>query len=318
MPPEGSGPGVIDAAGVAARLDYPALVERIESFFRDGCVVPVRHHHIVDMADEAEATLLLMPAWRVGDVIGVKVASVFPDNANRDLPSIFASMLLLDGHTGKPRALIEGGELTVRRTAAASALAARFLARADAAHHLMVGTGAMAPHLIRAHATQRPIRRVSLWGRNPDKAARLANVLKAEGLPVEPVEDLAAAVPEADIVSCATLSNDPLVCGDWLRPGQHLDLVGAFNPAMRESDDEAVLKSQVYVDTRAGALVEGGDIVDPLKRGIITKDHIRGDLFELCRGETPGRQDDDAITLFKSVGTALEDLAAAQLVSERL
>jgi ornithine cyclodeaminase/alanine dehydrogenase-like protein (mu-crystallin family) len=187
---------------------------------------------------------------------------------------------------------------------------------------LMIGTGALAPQLIRVHAKVRPIREVAIWGRRPEEAEKLANAL-SQSLPqaigraisVRAVTDRRQAVAAADIVSCATLSKTPLVEGDWLREGQHIDLVGAYTPQMRESDDRAVWRARVFVDTRAGALKEGGDIVQPLANGTIDEDDVIADLFELARGQQTGRLVGDAttITLFKSVGAALEDLAAAEL-----
>ena len=307
----------ITAAEVDHALDYRTLAERIDSLFRAGCTVPARHHHEV-ATDGAPATLLLMPAWREGGALGVKTVSVFPDNAAKGLPSIMGTYLLLDGTTGRPRAIIDGTSLTLHRTAAASALAARYLARANSARLLMVGAGALAPHLVRAHAAMRPIRWVRIWNRHPDKAEALARDLAGESLDVSASTDLAADAAWADIVCCATMARTPLIAGAWLEPGTHLDLVGSFTPAMREADDEAVRRARLFVDTRHGALTEAGDIVDPLTRGVIAESDIVADLFELARGEAPGRLDDSEITLFKSVGTALEDLAAAELVVERV
>jgi alanine dehydrogenase len=308
---------IVGPSEVHAALDFPSLVETLRQMFRSGCEVPVRHHHNVAVPDAADATLLLMPAWQPGRHVGVKVVTVFPSNAARSLPSVMGIYVLLDGRTGEPRALIDGPALTLRRTAAASALAAAYLARPDCERLLVVGTGALAPHLVEAHASVRPIRNVLVWGRDPEKAAKLAHRLDRRNLAVAATRDLAAAVRGADIVTCATLSEAPLVLGQWLPLGVHLDLVGGFTPAMREADDEAVRRARVFVDTRAGAMKEAGDIVQPLAAGILDADDIAGDLFELCRGTRSGRRYHDQITLFKSVGTALEDLAAAQLAFER-
>jgi ornithine cyclodeaminase len=259
-----------------------------------------------------------MPAWQPGTALGIKIVSVFPGNAAKGLPAVMGQYLLLDATTGAPKALIDGTALTLRRTAAASALASRFLSRADAAHLLMVGTGALAPHLIAAHCAVRPIRRVTIWGRNADHARATADKLDLPGISVTVAPMLEDAAGEADIITCATLATAPLVRGEWLRAGQHLDLVGGFTPAMREADDEAVRRAAVYVDTRGGAMKEAGDIVQPLASVALTAAAIKGDLFDLCRGAAPGRGGAGEITLFKSVGTALEDLAAAKLVAERL
>ena len=312
---------VISAAEVEAGLDWPSLVERLRQAFRRDAEVPLRHHHTIDnpsgVAGGRDATLLLMPAWRRGGYIGVKVVTVFPSNAERSLPAVMGVYLLLDGATGAPAALIDGPMLTLKRTAAASALASSYLSRPDSERLLMVGTGALAPHLITAHASVRPIGTVLIWGRNPEKAARLAKRLNRKNFRVNATDQLPEAAKGADIISCATLSQEPLVKGEWLQPGTHLDLVGAFTPAMRESDDAAIRKSRVFVDTRAGACNEGGDIVQPIEAGVLDPDDIAGDLFELTRGERAGRRFYTQITLFKSVGTALEDLAAAELAVER-
>jgi ornithine cyclodeaminase len=312
---------ILSAAEVDAALDDIALIDRLEAMFRAGCETPLRHHHLLP----DKAMLLLMPAWTARHV-GIKLVTVFPDNAKRSLPSVFGQYVLLDGQTGQPKALLDGTMLTKRRTACASGLAARYLAAADATRLLMIGTGALAPHLIRVHAKVRPIREVAIWGRRPAAAEQLARTL-AESLPsavgravtVRAVADRKTAVAEADIVSCATLSSEPLVEGDWLREGQHIDLVGAYTPAMRESDDRAVWRARVHVDTRAGALKEAGDIVQPLRNGTIDEDDVIADLFDLTRGHQSGRLPGDrtSITLFKSVGTALEDLAAAELAVEQ-
>ncbi|MGH7006310.1 MAG: ornithine cyclodeaminase family protein, partial [Alphaproteobacteria bacterium] len=286
--------------------------------FKAGCEVPLRHHHSIAVPGAPEATLLLMPAWLPGAALGIKIVTVFPGNAARSLPAVMGQYLLLDAATGAPKALIDGTALTLRRTAAASALASRFLSRTDSVNLLMAGTGALAPHLAAAHCSVRPIRRVSVWGRNPEHACAMAAKLDLGNATVSVAADLAKAVAEADIISCATLATEPLIRGAWLKPGQHLDLVGGFTPAMREADDDAVRRAAVYIDTRGGAMNEAGDIVQPLANGALKAEAIKGDLFDLCRGTVPGRTDAEAITLFKSVGTALEDLAAARLVAERL
>ena len=310
---------IVGAADIHRLLDFPSLVEALRAMFRDGCEVPARHHHRVapGEAGGAGGTLLLMPAWQKGRALGVKIVTVFPDNAGLGLPSVYGSYLVLDAVTGRPAAFLDGTALTLRRTAAASALAAGYLAREDASAHLIVGTGALAPHLVAAHAAIRPIRETRIWGRDPAKAAALAARLAASGIAAAPAGDLREAVASADIVTCATLAREPLICGAWLRPGTHLDLVGGFTPQMREADDAAVARARVYIDTEM-ALTEAGDIVQPLASGALTRERIAGDLFGLVRGTCAGRRDDTAITLFKSVGSALEDLAAAQLALGRL
>jgi len=306
----------IGGAELKTVLHHRMLIERLRQTFRDGVEVPLRHHHTVQTHGDNDATLLLMPAWEVGHTIGIKIVTVFPDNGAKDLPAVQGSYLLLDGKTGVPQALIDGPALTKRRTAAASALAATYLARPDAERLLVVGTGALAPELIEAYTAVLPIKHVLVWGRNPEKAQKVASRFHRPKFRIQATDDLEGAVKGAHIVSCATLSKQPLIKGEWLQEGQHLDLIGGFTPEMREADDDCVRRARVFVDTREGACKEAGDIVQPMASGILTPEDIAGDLYDLTRGERAGRRFYDQITLFKSVGTALEDLAAAQLAVE--
>ncbi len=308
---------VVSAADVDARLDDASLIESLRMAFRGACTAPLRHRHSVPTNDGSEGVMLLKPAWRPGGPIAVKVVNIFPDNAGRGLPSVQGAVMLFDGATGEALATIDGPALTVRRTAAASALAADYLARRDAGRLLVVGTGQLAPALARAHATVRPIETVEIWGRNFDKAKALAKQLSSEGMNATAVVAIRDAVERADIVTCATLASDPLIRGDWLHAGIHLDLVGSFTPEMREADDRALRRARLFVDTREGALAEAGELVQAIAAGVIAPGDVAGELSELCRGEVVGRSSDDEVTLFKSVGTALEDLAAAELAFAR-
>lgn len=313
-----------DGAAVDAALGYPALVDILQAVFRQGAIAPLRHHHAIALEGRPEATLLLMPAWEAkepggdtaGRYMGVKTVTVFPDNAARGMPAVLGTYLLLSAATGETLAVMDATRLTARRTAAASALASRFLARPDASRLLMVGAGALAPQLVRAHASVRSVREVAIWNRSSDRAKALAAELASTGLGVSVASDLEAAARRADIISTATISAEPLIRGDWLRPGTHVDSVGAYKPNMRETDDAVVRRARIYVDTRPGAFNEAGDILLPLAAGVIGKEAVLGDLFELCRGTVPGRGSDDEITFFKSVGASIEDLAAAIAVYE--
>ncbi len=308
-----------DGAAVDAALAYPGLVDILQAAFKQGAIAPLRHHHAIALAGRPEATLLLMPAWEAeasgspfaGRHLGVKTVTVFPDNAARAKPAVFGTYLLLSAETGETLAVMDATRLTAWRTGAASALASRYLSRANASRLLMVGAGALAPQLVAAHASVRPIREVALWNRSPERARVLAGTLAAPGLDVSIAGDLEAAVRRADIVSAATISAEPLIRGDWLAPGTHVDCVGAYKPSMRETDDAVVRRARIYVDTRPGAFAEAGDIVQPLQAGVIGKEAVIGDLFDLARGTVAGRQTSGEITFFKSVGAAIEDLAAA-------
>jgi ornithine cyclodeaminase/alanine dehydrogenase-like protein (mu-crystallin family) len=267
---------------------------------------------------------LLMPAWQVGKYLGVKMVTVSPKNGKYNLPSIHGIYTLFDAAQGMPLAQINATTLTAQRTAAASALASSFLSKKNSKTLLMVGTGALAPELIRAHISVRPIETVYVWGRNLEKAKAVSNfitkylqVSEKANFEVFPIENIEEGIEKADIISCATLSPTPLIFGKNLKAGQHLDLVGAYRPDMREADDEVILKSSVFIDTYDG-MHESGDIASPLKDGILKRENICGDLFQLCRGEKTGRKNNNEITFFKSVGHALEDLAAAKLIYEKL
>ncbi len=308
---------ILDADAVAEALTYPDLIDALDTAFRGGFTVPVRAHHNLPTASGRDATLLVMPAWSDSGYLGLKTVIVAPDNAERGLPAVQATYQLFDRATGRSLALLDGPTITARRTASASALAARYLAAPGATKLLMVGTGVLARHLPAAHAAVRPITEIKVWGRTMAKAEETAADIRAQGLNVTATDDLKAAVDWADIVSSATLSETPLIEGAWLHPGQHVDLVGAFRPDMREADDVALTRSRVFCDTRAGAMVEAGDLAGPLARGVLREEDIEADLFDLAQGHVPvGRADGD-ITLFKSTGTAIEDLAAAILAYTR-
>ncbi|MDQ3445150.1 MAG: ornithine cyclodeaminase family protein [Pseudomonadota bacterium] len=300
------------AEEVHSALSLPALADAIVEAFRAGSSAPLRHAHAISATD----TLLLMPAWNAGPagVIGVKLVTVLPNNRARGLSTVNALYVLFDRESGEPRAVIDGEALTLRRTAAASLLAARYLARIDARNVLIVGTGRLARFMAQAHCAGRDVERLLIWGRNPEHAQALASTLRTEGLPAEAAADLQSAVGASHIVSCATTAASPVVHGAWLAAGTHLDLVGAFRRDMREADDAAVARSQVYVDTYAGALTEAADVIEPIERGVIAREDVRGELAELVTGSVAGRKRADDITLFKSVGTAIEDLAAASLL----
>lgn len=298
-----------------ASLDYPALIEQLRQWFAKGARVPLRHAHQVN--EHQNDRLLLMPAWRDGEALGVKIVTAFPGNATRGVATVAATYVLLDGATGHPLALIDGEALTLRRTAAASALASSYLSRRDSRTLLVVGTGKLAPYMAAAHAVVRQFTSVLVWGRSADKARALATRLANEGLNAKAALELRHALAEADVVTCATTAATPVVEGEYVRQGTHVDLVGGFTPTMREADDALVKKSSVFVDTYVGALAEGGDVVEPIRSGILARSEVRAELAELCRGEKAGRANAQEITLFKSVGTALEDLAAATLVCAR-
>ncbi len=301
----------ISAEALAGAAPYKDIVEALRKGFASDVETPVRHHHEI-----GGTTLLLMPAWSK-DWTGLKAVTVKPDNAGTSVPTVQAAYMLIDNKTGTPVVAMDGTQLTRMRTACASALAADYLAQKDAEVLAIVGAGALALHFIQAHAAVRPIKKVLIVNRTEDRAVALAKQAESLGFDAF-VMDAESAVKQADIVTCITSSTVPLVNGDWLKAGAHVDLAGAFRPSMRETDGEVIARSRVYVDTREGALAEAGDLIQAEAEGKFEFANIQGDLFELCRGKVKGRKTRDEITLFKSCGTALEDLVTAVLVHLRL
>jgi ornithine cyclodeaminase/alanine dehydrogenase-like protein (mu-crystallin family) len=304
---------LIDDQYINENTQFTELISEIKSAFQSSNIeVPMRHHHDFSNPKEGiDSTLLLMPAWSPSKVAGVKIVTVSPNNGKFNLPSIQGTYIYLDAHKGTVKAILAAKSLTAKRTAATSALASSYLSKKDASSLLMIGTGALSTNLILAHASVRPIKTVYVWGRNLAKAQAICNELANENFSISAVETIEQVISNVDIISCATLSKTPLVLGKYLKEGQHIDLVGAYKKEMREADDEAIKKSQVFVDTFQGGLKESGDIVIPLKNNTINRNDIKADLFELCSNTKQGRKSAKEITYFKSVGHALEDLAAA-------
>ena len=302
----------ISALQIQEINQFVTLVEALRYGFRSNIETPMRHHH--DYANpkaSQDSTLLLMPSWEEGQNLGVKIITVSPDNGTYDLPSIQGVYLLFDAENGSPKAMLDGKALTVKRTAAASALASSYLSNKDAASLLMIGTGALAPNLIEAHCSQRPIKEVFVWGRSIAKAEAVISQLKHLDVTFSAITNLDSYISKVDIISSATLSPTPLIKGELLREGQHIDLVGSYKKDAREADNDVVLRATLFVDTFQGGLKESGDIVLPLKEKLITESDVVADLFALCKNEHKGRRNAKEITMFKSVGHASEDLIAA-------
>lgn len=304
-----------DAAAVEAATPYKDLIEAIGAAFRDGGTSPERHNHQIPTTSD-NGTLLVMPSWSNAGYFGVKLATVYAGNAAKNLPTVNGIYALFDQETGTPLATFDAAMLTARRTAAASAFAASRLARADAESLLIVGTGRMSRSLIQAHCTTRSIQKIRVWGRSQRKAEALVADARVDA-DIAIAADLEAACHEADIISTATLAREPLVRGNWLKPGVHVDLVGAFSPDMREADSDLFdLADLIYVDTYEGARAEAGDILAAIDEGALQWGELSGSLHDLAAITGLVRRSDDEISVFKSVGTGLEDLAAARLCIE--
>jgi len=304
---------IIDVDFINTHTNYSELITLIKNAFKSSKTeVPLRHHHNFSSHQEkTDSTLLIMPAWNAKD-LGVKIVTVNPENDTYNLPSVQGIYIYFDAIKGIPKALLEAKALTVKRTAATSALASSFLSKKNASSLLMIGTGALSTELILAHAKVRPIQNVFVWGRNYKKSQTICKELNTENFKISAIKTYEDIISKVDIISCATLSKTPLVLGKFLKKGQHIDLVGSFKKDMREADDETIKKGTIFLDTYEGGLKESGDIVIPLENGTLNKNDIKADLFELCQQKKVGRSNENEITLFKSVGYALEDLAAAE------
>jgi len=309
----------IGAEEIHQRLDYPALVEALaECHRRDVDDVGLMVLEQPTPSGKA-AHFLTGASWQRGQALGAKLTTLFPDNEYNDsgLPSVQAVYVLFDGTNGSPRAVIDGTLLTLYKTAADSALGARLLAPSAPERMLMVGAGALAPHLIRAHCAVRPsLKKVEIWNRTPERAEALATSLSLNGVDIKATGDLESAARRADIISCATMATEPLILGEWLKPGAHLDLVGSYRPSMHECDEAAVMRASVFVDSPWNAVKESGEIISALASGALVRSDILADTFALARGDHPGRTGDDEITLFKNGGGAHLDLMVAQYLCE--
>lgn len=299
-------PAFVNAETVERCTPMGPLMEALGHAFANDGRSPQRQSY--DLPDDA--TLLVMPAWERGAHSGIKIITVQPHAQ----PTIEATYLLMDARTGKLKAVMDGTMLTPRRTAATSALACRHLAREDASVLLMIGTGTLAPHLVEAHMSVRPIEQVMIWGRDSGKSQHMADELAKRGVEAFGVANLDKAIPKADIISAATSSYRPLIKGALLAPGTHVDLVGAFKPDMAEADPISFGRSRIFVDAYDAALEEAGDLLQAIAAGQVGRGDILGDLHALCSGRVLGRKGCNDITLFKSVGVSIEDLVAAELI----
>ncbi|WP_417798863.1 ornithine cyclodeaminase family protein [Terasakiella pusilla] len=260
-----------------------------------------------------EDALLNRAAWIKGAGIGIKTATIFPDNKTRTptLPSIHAVFTLFDDETGVPTALIDGIMVTKWKTAGDSILGARLLARADSKVLVIVGAGAVADSLIDAYREVFPnLERILVWNRTFAKAQELAD---KKG--VEAVEDLPTALAQADIVSSATMTVEPFLEGDWIKPGTHVDLIGAYRPDMREAKDSLITKGSLFVDARETTLHDIGELMIPLKNGVLKEEDVKGDLYDLCNG-AKGRASAEEITIYKNGGGAHLDLMTALYIQK--
>jgi ornithine cyclodeaminase len=306
-----------DASVISDCLSYSELLASLEQAFIQSHTAPDRLHYELAESMGVDTRLLVMVAWGADHYLGVKMVTLCSDNAAQGLPTLSGVYCLFDGKNGLPLAMLDGAELTACRTAAASVLAAKCLVDQVPNTVLIMGAGKLSTYYINAYAEIMKPERVLLWNRDINKAEAVVESLSLNKTKLEVVTNLETSVNQADIISTITSSTEPLFPGTWCKPGCHLDLVGGYRPDMREVDDDLIRRAMIYVDTYQGAFDEAGDIIDPLNRGIISKQDIHADLAELVRGKHIEQDDSKDLTVFKSVGTAIEDLAAAVLVYEK-
>ncbi|HSM42212.1 MAG TPA: ornithine cyclodeaminase [Afifellaceae bacterium] len=300
---------IISAEDIRKTATWPLVIEAL----RAGHLRPKAKTGDT-LLEAGNRKMLVRSGWIEGLAAGVKAVTVYPDN-QPPLPSVQGQVLLFDDETGAVSASLDGTEITKWKTAGDSALGADCLARPDVETMLMVGAGTMAEPLIRAHLTVRPsIGRVMIWNRTPERADELAGRLGDLPAGVEVVADLDAALPEADLVSCATMTVDPIISGALLRPGCHVDLVGAYTPEMREADDETLTRGRLFVDSYDTTVDEIGELIIAIAAGVITREDVLGDLHALVEGRA-GRQTAGEITLFKNGGGAHLDIMTAEAIA---
>lgn len=306
---------VLGADQIRALAPTRRVIEALRQVFSKGGVTAVRTPTQLpgDSPDRLFVSMLAMD--RDGGPV-IKLLTILPENRPKGLLTVQGTIVVFS-ETGTPLAILDGTTVTHLRTGAASALASEYLSRKDSSHLLIMGTGTMAPIMAVSHCAVRPIRLVSVWGRHSEKAIATAAAI-GERVPknvqVVVTDKIDQTVSSADIISCSTSSPTPILAGKWLKPGAHVDLIGSFQPGKRESDDDVILRARIFVDTFDGALHEGGDVVEPMSRGVIDRSRIEGQLEDLVSGRVKGRSSDDEITMFKSVGSAIEDLATARMV----
>lgn len=303
---------ILSADDVHAALSYPAMVDSLQAAYSGAFNMPPRQVFLLDDEPSNHDAFAVLPSWNE-ELIAVKSFTYFPDNPGPHYASLYSKIMLFDRKHGEPLALVDGTSVTFWRTAGISGLASRLLSREDSKTLLLLGTGNLAPYIIKAQLSVRPIERVMIWGRTPGKSQVIAEQFASENDAVqfEAVEDLQAACGLADIIVSATGSHEPLVLGDWVTPGTHTDFIGNHHATKRECDTALIVKSKVYADSYVNCFKEAGEVLVPIDEGAITKDHVVGELTEMCTGAVKLRESDEEITLFKSIGMALSDLVGA-------
>jgi ornithine cyclodeaminase len=301
-----------DQAAVIRALPYPALMDALATGLQQAIVSPLRSHY---EPNGDVSTVLIMPAWKAHEYMGVKLVSIWPGNSAKGQSAVSAVYVLISCEDGQPIAVLDGTELTLRRTAAAAALAARILARKNSQTLAILGTGSLSAPLALAHASVMDFKTILVWGRDVKKAQAVVDSLAAQGITAQARSDLQATLAQADVVAAASTATAPFIRSDWVKPGTHLGLIGAFTPTMAEAEPALMPRAQVFADSREAILQKGGEVLQAIQQGLIAASDMQAELAEIAaQPQKAWRSGDEAITVFKSVGFASLDLIAAELV----
>lgn len=301
-----------DMKAIQTALPYPLLVEALAQGLQQFAQTPARSFF---SPNQDASCVMIMPAWRPHQMMGVKLVSVWPENNAKGESAVSAVYVVISCLDGRPLAVLDGTELTLRRTAAAAALAAKRLARENSETLAVLGTGSLSVPLVQAHTDTMRFKNVLVWGRQFHKTQRVVKQLKELGIEVCAMGDLEETLALSDVVAVATTATEPFLKADWVKPGTHISLVGAFTPQMAEAEPVLMARSQLFADCRASVLEKGGEVFQAIKQGLVLDSDIIADLAELtAQSDRNWRHDGQAITVFKSVGFALLDLIAAEVV----
>ena len=301
-----------DMKAIQTALPYPLLVEALAQGLQQFAQTPARSFF---SPNQDASCVMIMPAWRPHQMMGVKLVSVWPENNAKGESAVSAVYVVISCLDGRPLAVLDGTELTLRRTAAAAALAAKRLARENSETLAVLGTGSLSVPLVQAHTDTMRLKNVLVWGRQFHKTQRVVKQLKKLGIEVRAMGDLEETLALSDVVAVATTATEPFLKADWVKPGTHISLVGAFTPQMAEAEPVLMARSQLFADCRASVLEKGGEVFQAIKQGLVLDSDIIADLAELtAQSDRNWRHDGQAITVFKSVGFALLDLIAAEVV----
>ena len=301
-----------DMKAIQTALPYPLLVEALAQGLQQFAQTPARSFF---SPNQDASCVMIMPAWRPHQMMGVKLVSVWPENNAKGESAVSAVYVVISCLDGRPLAVLDGTELTLRRTAAAAALAAKRLARENSETLAVLGTGSLSVPLVQAHTDTMRLKNVLVWGRQFHKTQRVVKQLKELGIEVRAMGDLEETLALSDVGAVATTATEPFLKADWVKPGTHISLVGAFTPQMAEAEPVLMARSQLFADCRASVLEKGGEVFQAIKQGLVLDSDIIADLAELtAQSDRNWRHDGQAITVFKSVGFALLDLIAAEVV----